>query len=454
MTGKDDLHRFIASQQDRFTQELRELCAIACEASDRAALDAAARWCRDRLRAAGFADARELRTEGAPALVVGETGSGKRTLVGVQHYDVQPAVPLDLWKSPPYEPALRDGAMYARGVDDNKGHLLLRIQAIEAHRAVFGELPIRVRFLIEGEEESGSPNLARLLAVEPGLTDGDGALKEGGALDSDGRPILSLGGKGILYCHFRVRTMSRDAHSGGATHYPNAAWRLAHAFASLMDEKGRIQIGGFYDDVRKPSDADRAMLERMPFDARATREVVGIERFAFGRDDDDAKRASVFEPTCNVCGIESGYNGPGSKTVIPAEATGKIDFRLVPDQDPEKIADLLRAHLDRHGFRDVEFSGGGRASLSRTRRRSSRTRSRRRRRGGVRAAIGPRAVERRDVSDVGRVQCEEDGERNARHGAPRCRRARAKRAHPSRELLARPAGDDAPVLGVRDRAMT
>ena len=356
VTPKDELDRFIASQRDRFTEELRQLCAIPCEASDPTALDAAARWCRDRLRGAGFADARELRIDGAPALVVGETGSGQRTLVGVQHYDVQPAVPLDLWKTPPYQPTIRDGAMYARGVDDNKGHLLLRIQAIEAHRAVFGELPIRVRFLIEGEEESGSPNLAKLLALEPGLTDADGALKEGGALDSEGRPILSLGGKGILYCHFRVRTMSRDAHSGGATHYPNAAWRLAQAFASLMDAKGRVQIDGFYDDVRKPTDADRAMLERMPFDAQATRDVVGIEAFAFGRDDEEAKRASVFEPTCNVCGIESGYNGPGSKTVIPAEATGKIDFRLVPDQDPEKIATLLRAHLDRRGFHDVEFT--------------------------------------------------------------------------------------------------
>jgi len=352
----DALDRFIAARRERFTEELRELCAIPCEPSDHTALDAAARWCRDRLAAAGFADARELRAGGAPALVVGETGSGKRVLVGVQHYDVQPAVPLDLWKTPPYQPALRDGAMYARGVDDNKGHLLLRIQAIEAHRAVLGELPIRVRFLIEGEEESGSPNLAKLLALEPGLTDADGALKEGGALDSEGRSILSLGGKGILYCHFRVRTMTRDAHSGGATHYPNAAGRLAHAFASLVDVKGRVQIDGFYDDVRQPTDADRAMLERMPFDARATRAVVGIEAFAFGRTDDEAKWASVFEPTCNVCGIESGYNGPGSKTVIPAEATGKIDFRLVPDQDPMKIAALLRAHLDRHGFGDVEFS--------------------------------------------------------------------------------------------------
>jgi len=352
----DELDRYIVSRRDRFVAELGELCAIPCEASDRRALDAAARWCRDRLRTAGFADARELRIDAAPALVVGQTGAGERTLIGVQHYDVQPAVPLELWKTPPYEPAIRDGAMYARGVDDNKGHLLLRIQAVEAHRAVYGDLPIRVRFLIEGEEESGSPNLAALLSLEPELTDADGALKEGGAIDSQGRPLLSLGGKGILYCHVRVRTMSRDAHSGGATHYPNAAMRLAHAFASLMDTKGRVLIEGFYDDVRKPTAAEREMLERMPFDAQATKDVVGIERFAFGRTDDEAKRASVFEPTCNVCGIEAGYNGPGSKTVIPREATGKIDFRLVPDQDPDKIAKLLRAHLDRGGFGDVEFS--------------------------------------------------------------------------------------------------
>src|SRR5437762_3025169 len=195
----DALDRYIGAQHERFTEELRELCAIPCEASDGAALDTAARWCRDRLRSAGFADARELRTENAPALVVGETGSGERTLVVVQHYDVQPAVPLELWKSPPYAPAVRDGAVYARGVDDNKGHLLLRIQAVEAYRAIHGDLPLHVRFLIEGEEESGSTNLARLLALDATLTDGDGALKEGGAIDAAGRPQLLLGGKGIFY---------------------------------------------------------------------------------------------------------------------------------------------------------------------------------------------------------------------------------------------------------------
>src|SRR5205807_9272474 len=125
-------------------------------------------------------------------------------------------------KTPPYEPSIRDGAVFARGVDDNKGHLLLRIQATEAHRAVFGDLPIRIRFLIEGEEESGSTNLERLLALDPRLTAGDGALKEGGAIDAAGRPQLSPGGKGILSCHFRARSMSRDAHSAGATNTPNA----------------------------------------------------------------------------------------------------------------------------------------------------------------------------------------------------------------------------------------
>jgi acetylornithine deacetylase/succinyl-diaminopimelate desuccinylase-like protein len=455
LVSGDELDRYIGAQRERFTEELRELCAIACEASDRAALDAAARWCRDRLRGAGFADARELRTDGAPALVVGETGSGKRTLVGVQHYDVQPAVPLDLWKTPPYQPAIRDGAMYARGVDDNKGHLLLRIQAIEAHRDVFGGLPIRVRFLIEGEEESGSPNLARLLALEPALTDADAALKEGGALDSEGRPILSLGGKGILYCHFRVRTMSRDAHSGGATHYPNAAWRLAHAFASLMDTKGRVQIDGFYDDVRKPSDADRALLERMPFDAQATREVVGVDAFAFGRDDHEAKRASVFEPTCNILRHRVRVQRPRFQDDHPGRGDGKDRFpfgaRSGPREDRDfatrtsRPARLPRCRVQRRR---------GRTSLPRPDRCAARNRGRRRRGGGVRTTTGPGSVERRNVADVGRLQREADGERDPGHGSPRRRRARPQRAHLPGQLLARSARYDTPVFGVRDRALT
>ena len=350
----DTLDRYLEQHGDRFVTELRELCAIPSEATDQAALDAAARWCGQRLASAG-AETRELRVDGAPALVVGETGAGKRTLICVQHYDVQPAVPLDLWRTPPYDPAVRDGAVVARGVDDNKGHLLLRIQAVEAYRATIGELPLRVRFLIEGEEESGSTNLARLLDQDATLTDGDGALKEGGAIDAAGRPQLLLGGKGIFYVELRVRSMARDAHSGAATHLPNAAWRMVNALDTLVDRSGRILIDGFYDDVRPPTEAERAHLAALPFEANVVKGIYEIDSFAWGRSDAEARMASVYEPTCNICGLVSGFTGEGTKTVIPSEAMVKIDFRLVPDQDPARVGTLLRAHLDRRGFTDVEL---------------------------------------------------------------------------------------------------
>lgn len=349
----DPLDRYLDEHRDRYVAELLDLCTIPSEATDDAALDRAARWCADRLVAAGAAT-RTLRVDGAPALVVGETGTGARTLVCVQHYDVQPAVPLDLWRTPPYEPAVRDGAVFARGVNDNKGHLLLRIQALEAYRATRGALPIRVRLLIEGEEESGSAHLGALLAQDPSLTDADGALKEGGGIDAAGRPHLLLGGKGIYYVELRARTMLRDAHSGGATYLPNAAWRLVQALSTLVDERGRILIDGFYDDVRMPTDAELEHVRSLPFEAADKKRIHGISGFAWQRGEDAANLAAVFEPTCNVCGIESGFTGQGTKTVIPADAMAKIDFRLVADQDPARVAVALRQHLDRHGFRDIE----------------------------------------------------------------------------------------------------
>ena len=350
----DALDRYLVANRDRFVDELRDLCRIPSETGADAALDDAARWCRQRLAAAGCAT-REFRVPGEPALVVGETGNGRRTLICVQHYDVQPAVPLELWKSGPYEAAIRDGAVYARGVDDNKGHLLLRIQAAEAYRAVHGELPIGIRYLIEGEEEDGSAHLAELLAKDATLTDGDGALKEGGAIDAAGRPQLSLGGKGIFYMELRVRSMARDAHSGGATHLPNAAWRLVQALETFVDARGRILVEGFYDDVRRPTDAELAHVRSLPFEADVVKRIYAIDGFAWGRSDEEARLASVFEPTCNIAGLLSGFTGEGTKTVIPSEAMVKIDFRLVPEQDPRRIGELVRAHLDRHGFGDIEL---------------------------------------------------------------------------------------------------
>lgn len=352
MSTPDALDRYVRENGARFTDELRELCAIPSEGTDPDALDRAAAWCLDRMAAAGCAT-REVRIPEVPPLAVGEIGAGQRTLLAVQHYDVQPAVPLELWTSPPYQPRVHDGVVYARGVSDNKGHLLLRIQAVEAHRAVFGELPIRLRFLIEGEEEGGSVNLHRLLERDPTLTDADGALKEGGTIDPDGRPSVSCGNKGILYVELRARTLSRDAHSAGATHLPNAAWRLHAALATIIDATGHVLIDGFYDDVRAVGDAERKRLASQPWDGDEIRRIYGIASFAWGRDEQAAHLASAFEPTANICGIVSGYTGPKTKTVIPAEAACKIDFRLVPDQDPDDLVRKLRAHLDRRGFVDV-----------------------------------------------------------------------------------------------------
>lgn len=353
MSAPDELDRYLAAHAERHLEELRQLCAIPSEASDPGALDAAAAWCRDRLGAAGCRT-REIRADSVPALIVGEVGRGARTLICVQHYDVQPAVPLELWETPPYAPAVRNGAVYARGVGDNKGHLLLRIQAVEAHQAVFGEVPIQLRFLIEGEEESGSGNLEKLLVREPGLVDGDGALKEGGGLDAAGRPELSLGNKGILYVELRVRTMAVDAHSAGAPYLPNAGWRLLAALATLLEPAGRVRIAGFYDQVRPLTDEERTYVKTRPFEAQRIQQVYGIDRFAFGRDAAAANAAAIVEPTCNLCGVWSGYIGPGTKTVIPAEAAAKLDFRLVPDQDPGTISTQLRRHLDAAGFSDVQ----------------------------------------------------------------------------------------------------
>lgn len=292
-----------------------------------------------------------------PPLVVGELGNGPLVLNAVQHYDVQPADPLEQWTTPPYEPATRDGRLYARGASDNKGQLLVRIQAVEAYREAVGEPPCRIRFLVEGEEESGSVNLGRLLDARPGLRSADAALQEGGAVNEHGEPVLICGVRGLVYVELSVRTLRFDAHSGGAQLYPSAAWRLIDALSTIWSSRdGQVLIDGFYDAVRRPTEAQLAhMRDNVPFEEAELKEIYGTDTFVAGRTGLDAQVAQIFEPTANLAGIWSGWTGPGSKTIVPAEARAKLDLRLVPDQDPWAVRRLLRAHLDAHGFEDVEI---------------------------------------------------------------------------------------------------
>ena len=196
---------------DGWVEELRDFCSIPSETDQFAELDRGAAWVEQRLSSAG-AEVTVLREEGVPPLVVGEMGSGPRTLIGVQHYDVQPAAPIDLWETPPFDPVVRDGRLYARGACDNKGELLHRIQAGEALRDAIGELPCRIRFIVEGEEESDSAHLAPLLERRPEFFEGHGALIEGGGVDEKGRPLLVCGVRGMVYAELSVRTLAFDAH--------------------------------------------------------------------------------------------------------------------------------------------------------------------------------------------------------------------------------------------------
>jgi acetylornithine deacetylase/succinyl-diaminopimelate desuccinylase-like protein len=361
------LDRYIDEHMPAWTEELVELCRLPSEETKPEAGKKAADWMAERLERLGAkVDVVRLPKESAgagesavPALVVGEIGDGPRTVNMVQHYDVQPAHPLELWTTPPYEPAIRDGVLYARGATDNKGELMSRIWGVEAYLAAIGPLPCRVRFLVEGEEEWGSPHLGKLLDQRPELRKADAALIEGGGVDPENRPVIECGGRGMLHVELVARTLQSDIHSSAAILLDNAAERLVAALATLHDDKGAITLDGFLDDVRKPSDADRARVRKLPTtDIEEMKSVYGGKRFRLGLEGEDAMEALAFQPTVNVQAIWAGYNGSGLKNVVPAEARARLDIRLVPDQSPDRVEKLLRDHLDRRGFEDVRFERG------------------------------------------------------------------------------------------------
>ncbi|TMC71635.1 MAG: M20/M25/M40 family metallo-hydrolase [Chloroflexi bacterium] len=358
MTGFAEFDAYVRAREREYVDELKTLIRQPTVSAQGIGIPETARIVLDRAKTRGGIAAEALTVDGGPPTIVGETGRGERTLLVYNHYDVQPPDPLDEWETPPFEPAERDGYVYGRGVSDNKGNLLARLQAIEAYRATLGELPLRVRVLYEGEEESGSAHLAAFVARYGDRLRADGCIWEAGYKDAAGRPTISCGLKGIAYVELRARGAAKDAHSSLGTIVPNAAWRLVWALATLKSSDDQITIDGFMDLVRPPSAAERELLERLPFDEQSMLRIHGIKSFVRGLTGAALKEKHFYEPTCTICGIVSGYTGAGSKTVLPAVASAKIDFRLVPDLTPEKVTTLLRAHLDRRGFADIEVVAG------------------------------------------------------------------------------------------------
>lgn len=342
----------IDANRARYYDELGALLRQPSIAAQGLGLEETAALVAGRLERLGAA-VQVLHMPAAAPVVYATIGQGARTLLIYDHYDVQPPEPLEGWASPPFEPTLRDGKLYARGAADNKGNLMLRIQAIESWLATEGALPIRISFLIEGEEEISSLHLEQVCHEHADLIRADGCLWETGGRNAAEQPAIYCGAKGICYVELVARGASHDLHSSNATMVPNPAWRLTWALSMLKGPDERVRIPGFYDRVRPPSAADLRVLEGIPLDDDILLADFGIPAFLGNLRGVERLKVHLFSPTCTICGLVSGYTGMGSKTVLPSEARAKIDFRMVPDMDPNEIVARLRAHLDDGGFGDI-----------------------------------------------------------------------------------------------------
>jgi acetylornithine deacetylase/succinyl-diaminopimelate desuccinylase-like protein len=356
----NQIDSYLEKNLDKSLAELSRLVAQPSVGAQNWGLQECAALVGEMLKSRGF-DVRIMDTPGAPVVFGERKGKSDKTLLIYNHYDVQPPEPLDLWESPPFEPSLRDGKLYGRGVSDDKGHIVSRLFAIDALLETEGELPCNIKFIIEGEEETASINLFDFIKNNVDLLKADACMWEFGGVDHLDVPLLYLGLRGICYVELSVETAATDVHSGlGGSIFPNAAWRLVWALATLKGEDERIRIPGFYDGIRSPSARDRQLMEALPEVAEEYKSRYGVKEFIKGLTGGvDLKLEEVFSPTCTICGLTSGYQGPGSKTVLPARASAKVDFRLVPDQDPDDIRRKLRAHLDAHGFSDVQITDLG-----------------------------------------------------------------------------------------------
>jgi acetylornithine deacetylase/succinyl-diaminopimelate desuccinylase-like protein len=292
-----------------------------------------------------------------PPIVFGEVRSKSnpsKTILFYNHYDVQPEEPLDLWEDEPFSGRVKENQIFGRGSADDKGELITRIKAVEYFLKKTGDVPCNVKFIVEGEEEIGSLHVEEYLKKYKEKLACDGVIWEFGYVDAKDRPIISLGMKGLLYVELIARGPSRDAHSSLAVLIENPAWRLVSALKTLRDPSGRILIKDWYKEVRPFTKQELSVISREPFDDKEFKQEYGIKKFVNNARGVSVKKALVGMPTCNIAGFDSGYTGPGAKTVLPSQAIVKIDFRLVPGMMPERQLERLKRHLKKHGFGDIE----------------------------------------------------------------------------------------------------
>ncbi len=334
------------NQRARYLSELQaflRIPSVSTQPEHKVDTAVAAQWLADSLHAAGLENAQLIQTDGHPLVYADwlHAGSNAPTVLIYGHYDVQPAEPFELWHTPPFEPVVRDEYVYARGASDNKGQIFAHVKAVEALLQANGRLPVNVKFIVEGEEESGGASLAAFIPQNKALLAADVALVSDSAILSPEQPAIVYGLRGICYLYLDVTGPARDLHSGsfgGGINNPLNA--LAHIIAKLKDEEGHILIPGFYDRVRPLSEEERALLAEFPLDEAAWLAESGAPQ-AWGEPEYTLVERLGARPTLDVHGIIGGYTGPGGKTVLPASVHAKLSMRLVPDQDPEEIRQLF-----------------------------------------------------------------------------------------------------------------
>jgi acetylornithine deacetylase/succinyl-diaminopimelate desuccinylase-like protein len=338
---------FVKQNQPRLLEELKQFLRIASISTlpeHRPDVERAAQFVADALRAAGMENVEVIATAGHPLVYADWLHApGKPTVLCYGHYDVQPADPLELWTTPPFEPTERDGNLYGRGTADDKGQMYSHIKAIEALKAATGTLPVNIKFLVEGEEEIGGASIAKYVAENPEKLRADVALVSDTAMYAEGMPTLCIGLRGLVYMEVEATGPKRDLHSGlygGAA--PNAVYGLIELLAKAKDADGTLQIPGIYSDVEEPAAAEIASWKSLPFqESEFLSKEVGSTRLT-GEPGRMVLERVWSRPTFEVHGIAGGFTGAGAKTVIPAKATAKVSIRLVPRQNPETVIAAFR----------------------------------------------------------------------------------------------------------------
>jgi acetylornithine deacetylase/succinyl-diaminopimelate desuccinylase-like protein len=351
---------FVHTHRDRYVTELKDYLAIpSISALPERAGDVAraAEWTAEEMRRIGLERVEVIATPGHP-VVYGEWchQAGAPTILFYGHYDVQPVDPVALWESPPFEAAVREGEIYARGAADDKGQVFMHLKAIEAHLKTTGRLPLNIKLVIEGEEEVGSTHLNRFVRDHRSRLSTDAIVISDSAMFDRGVPSICYALRGLVYCQIDLRGTSSDLHSGvfGGT-VANPAFVLAQVLAQMKDRSGRIKIPGFYDRVRPLSDEERTAWAALPFNEKKYRSDLGAPRLA-GESGFTVLERLWARPTFEVNGLLSGFTGEGSKTVIPAVAMAKVSMRLVPDQDPDDIAQQFESYVRKIAPRTVSVT--------------------------------------------------------------------------------------------------